>query len=220
MTATNKTDRDRFLNELCAEFDLHPTQIRFDERGEPKLDFEALQIVTHALCKQIQQDSVEPARIAEEGNYVTCLAHLILVDGREVRRYGFASLGESLGEDRIETIGQAVKVASARAYKQALRGIGFNPLRAWRLHQSGHTVKLAPLTTNSDNRSRELHALATQLGYINGSDRRAYRDLLHLMYGKRSSTQLNEDELAELITFLRGHLNRKTREREMEAQAA
>lgn len=219
MTATTnaQTDRDLFIEELCAEFDLQPLQIRFDERGEPVLDFAALQIVTHALCSEIKEDKVEPWRIMEDDSYVTCLAELVLEDGRRISRYGFASIGESLGAERIENTAQAISVASARAYRQALRAIGFNPIRAYRLRQSGQKLQLTPMASNADNRSRELHALATELGYIKNGDRTLYVELLKLMYGKASSVLLSATELDELITFLRGHSLRKKREQEAKA---
>jgi len=207
-------DRTALVTELCETYDLTPNQITFNAAGEPQLSFDALQTMTHRLCTVIQQDEVYPNNPDEGRKVISCTARFTLTDGREISRVDIAQIGERFGDDdTIETVQQAVNVASARAYRKALRAIGFNPIR---VHLQGS--QFAPTTVGEDDDitvNRELHALATELGYIRGNDRTLYRDLIRTMYGgKVSTTQMTQIEVRELTAFLRQQAARLRRERE------
>lgn len=205
-------DRDALVTELCETYDLTPGQISFNAKGEPQLNFDALQTMTHRLCNVIQQDEVYPNSLEDARHFISCTARLTLTDGREISRVDIAQIGEKMGDDTIESVPQAINVASARAYRKALRAIGFNPIR---VHLQG--VEFTPTADDEDDIkvNRELHALASELGYIKGSDRTLYRDLIRTMYGgKVSTTQMTQIEVRELTAFLRQQAARLRRDRE------
>ncbi len=213
------TDRDKLVAELCETYDLSPGQITFNSIGEPVLNFDALQVMTHALCTQIKYDEVSPNNLEHANNFISCTARLTLDDGREITRVDIAQMGERIGtEDSIESIPQAINVASARAYRKALRAIGFNAIRAHYQAKQGNAFAAEVENEDDSKDRRELHALAAELGYIKGNDRNLYRDLLRTMYnGKVSSTQLTDIEARELLAFLRQQAARVRREAELKA---
>ncbi len=213
------TDRDKLVAELCETYDLSPGQITFNSIGEPVLNFDALQVMTHTLCTQIKYDEVSPNNIEQARKFVSCTARLTLKDGREITRVDIAQMGERIGtEDSIESVPQAINVASARAYRKALRAIGFNAIRAHYQAKQGNAFAAEVESEDDSKDRRELHALAAELGYIKGNDRNLYRDLLRTMYnGKVSSTQLTEIEARELLAFLRQQAARVRREAELKA---
>lgn len=210
-------ERDALVRDLCETYDLTPGQISFNANGEPQLNFDALQTMTHRLCTVIQQDEVYPNSLDDARHFISCTARLTLTDGREISRVDIAQIGESIGDgDKIETVPQAVNVASARAYRKALRAIGFNPIR---VHLQN--VEFTPTADDEDDIkvNRELHALASELGYIKGNDRTLYRDLIRTMYGgKVSTTQMTQVEVRELTAFLRQQAARLRRDRENDAE--
>lgn len=209
-------DRNALVNELCSAYDLTPGQISFNASGEPQLNFDALQAMTHRLCTVIQQDDVYPNNLEDARHFISCTARLTLTDGREISRVDIAQMGEKMGEDTIETVTQAVNVASARAYRKALRAIGFNPIR---VHFQNGEFSATFADDDDIAVNRELHALASELGYIKGNDRTLYRDLIRTMYGgKVSSTQMTQTEVRELTAFLRQQAARLRRDRENDAE--
>lgn len=214
------TDRDKLVAELCETYDLSPGQITFNAIGEPVLNFDALQVMTHALCTQIKYDEVSPNNIENANHFISCTARLTLDDGREITRVDIAQMGERIGqEDSIESIPQAINVAAARAYRKALRAIGFNAIRAHYQAKQGNAFYANVEGEDDSKDRRELHALATELGYIKkDGDRSLYRNLLSTIYnGKMSSTQLTDIEARELLAFLRQQAARLRRDAELKA---
>lgn len=211
-------NRETLVQELCEQYDLTAGQISFNANGEPQLNFDALQAMTHRLCNAIQQDEVYPNNLEDAKHFVSCTARLTLTDGREISRVDIAQIGERIGDDdTIETIPQAVNVASARAYRKALRAIGFNPVR---VHLQGSQFSPTVEADDDITVNRELHALASELGYIKGNDRNLYRELIRTMYGgKTSTTQMTPIEVRELTAFLRQQAARIRRDNEYKQAA-
>ena len=210
--------------EIQNEYSIELTQISFDKKtGQLILDLEALQVMAHALCPQIVEDRVDISKMDSLNGYHICNATLLIDNGtpkgKLIVRPGTALIGEQLSEEAVVMHApQANNLAAARAYRSALRAIGFDPLRAHRQRSSGQPVTLEDEFESADKLRKELHALATDLGFIQGSNRTEYRELLRVMYGGRtSSLQLSDDEVRQLISFLRARLNARERARDQKA---
>lgn len=219
-------EQNDLANELIGEYGIERSQISFDSRsGQLILDFEALQVMAHALCPDVLEDKIEIHKLDGENNYYICTATLHVDNdtpaGKLVIRPGAAILGEILSEtESVMRPPQAISLAAARAYRSALRAIGFDPLRAHRQRLSGQPVTLNDEFEQADKLRKELHALASDLGFIQGKDRSAYRELLRVMYGGRtSSLQLEDDEVRQLTSYLRARLNARERAADLKAAA-
>lgn len=204
--------------ELIAQYGLSESNLSFTPEGEISFDFEGLQLMTSQLCAGLASDEVNPRPFHEDQKYFYCESTLKLQNGLQVKRTGVAMIGEPLGSEKINSVYQAISIASARAYRLALRGIGFDPVRAHVQRQNGEQFKPEIESDATSRLRKELHALATDLGYIVGADRSAYQELLRVMYGGRtSSTDLNDSELQQLTTFLRASLRARQRREELKA---
>lgn len=183
---------------------------RFDNgTGEPLLGYEDKQTLVNSLCEDIAEDSAEI--ICHDEREARCKAVIVLKDGRRYDRTGFCLIGEQLGDgDQVTNPQQAVAIAQGRAYNAALRAINFNPLRAYRQLKSGSAVEppTPELSSEDSNSRKRLHALAAEAGYINGSDKSKYRQLLSAMYGVNTSAPLNIEQINNLCGFLQAELNR------------
>lgn len=206
------------IQELKATYGLSDSNIKSDSNGEIAFDFEGLQVMVSQLCTGLESDEVNVRPFQENQTYFYCDSILKLKDGMTVRRTGVAMMGEPLGEESINSVYQAISIASARGYRQSLRAIGFDPIRAHRQRMSGEPFTPEPESDNTARLRKELHALATELGYIVGLDRSAYRELLRVMYaGRTSSTELTDSEILQLVTFLRASLRARQRGEELKA---
>ncbi|MGE0133286.1 MAG: hypothetical protein AB7U82_34850 [Blastocatellales bacterium] len=214
-TATTWTKEQLDLaKELTTEYGIDPAQISFDAKtGQLILEFEALQAMAHTLCPGMVTDQIEIHKNDAEAGYHICNAILDLANGKRVIRPGVAIIGEELGDgEAVLRLPQAISLASARAYRSALRAIGFDPLRAHRQRTTGQQPTLEDGTERADALRRELHAVATELGLINGKDKTAYREMMRVMYdGRTSSLDLDDEEARQFTAYLRARLNARER---------
>jgi len=214
----NPTDPKDLVLEMMAEYDLSESNVSVKTNGEITFDLEALQILTRQLCTQLKHDELTIRPFGEDQRFYYCDSTLTLKDGTTVKRSGVAMIGEPLGNEVIVTALQALSIAGGRAYRACLRAIGFDPIRAHRQKANGMTLVVESEDERSNKLRKELHALATELGYIVGADRSAYIELLRVMYGGRtSSTELRDSEISQLTIFLRASLRARQRGQELKA---
>lgn len=212
-------NQTELVREFVATYDISPDHISFDgENPTPIFHHEALATIAGRLL-DFTSLSVSPTRIEE--TYAMAKATLTLESGRTVTNFGYCSKGETLsGDKRVEDIPTALDVARVRALRAALRMIGFDPVRAHNARAAtevkteaatvdGVPNGAAPLGfPDADPRTKDLrfiHAMATELGYINGNDTREYRRQIGIYFpGCTSAGELSDRERAQFIAILRG----------------
>lgn len=213
------------VQELSEQYGLTEANISVKSNGEIQLDLEGLQILTSQLCTQLAEDELSPRPFHDDQKYFYCESTLTLGDGRRVKRTGTAMMGEALGDhDSVQTAQQAISIASGRAYRASLRAIGFDPIRAHKMKNSGLTLVIETEDQRKSNLRKQIHGIATDLKLIDGSDRSKYTATLAAMYdGRISTTDLDEDECQQFLAFLRAKQQARSRgiqlrvERELKA---
>lgn len=214
----NPTNPKELVTELREQYALSESNITVKENGDIAFDLEGLQIMASQLCTELASDELSPRPFHDDQKYFYCDSTLKLKNGLTVKRTGVAMMGELLGDDVISSVHQALSISAGRAYRLSLRAISFDPIRAHKQKANGMALVAESEDERSGKLRKELHALATELGYIVGADRSAYIELLRVMYGGRaSSTELRDDELMQLITFLRASLRARQRGQELKA---
>lgn len=200
------------VQELCEQYGLTESNITVKENGELTLDLEGLQTMTSQLCGELVNDELNVRPFHDDQKYFYCDSIMTLANGRSVKRTGTAMMGEPLGTDSVSTVQQALSIASGRAYRSSLRAIGFDPIRAHRQKNTGLTLVIETEEQRQANLRKQIHGLATDLRLIEGTDRSKYIGTLAAMYdGRTSSTDLDEDELQQFLTFLRAKQSARSR---------
>ncbi len=196
--------QETVAREFIEKYGLEPKQISFDgEREEPIFDFDALSILSLRLS-DIPEIRVEPGDFNNAAGIATANCRILLADGRVREVYGSCLVGELMYDgSEVTDINQALKIAQARALRNGLRAVAFDPVRAHNLakteQQSSNEFK--------DVRSKELaeaHALGQELGYIVGDNKVAWSNLISVNFpGVRSSGDLNDLQRSQFLTMLR-----------------
>lgn len=197
--------QEEIQREFIQAYGLDPKQISFEgERPEPIFDFDALSTLSLALT-DIPDIRVEPGDFNHIAGLTTANCRITLRDGRAREVYGNCMVGEEMHDGTlVENIGQALNIARARALRNGLRAVAFDPLRA---HNNAKANQQAT-TEFSDVRSKELaeiHILGAELGYIKGEDKTAWRTMIGTYFeGKSSSAELSDLHRSQLLGMLRG----------------
>ncbi|HYE72580.1 MAG TPA: hypothetical protein VEF04_04580 [Blastocatellia bacterium] len=202
-------DLQQAVVQIKDDYPIEANQI-FIENGDVYFDFEALSTLRIALAPQITSVDLSLHQIEQEQGYAVWNCALTLDDGRTISSSGYAQVGESLPNgDKIENIKSASDLSRVRAYRTALSGIGFNPIRAYIAHKKGQPVNLQPIVddpvTQRAKDVKAIHAIATEIGYIWGNDKTAYCNLLASFYqGRQSTKELSDAEVAQFRSILTG----------------
>lgn len=216
----NPTNPKELVVELIETYDLGESNVSVKPNGEIVFDLEGLQIMTSKLCTDLVNDELAIRPFHEDQKYFYCDSILTLKGGRTVKRSGVAMIGEQLGDEIISNFQQAQSIAAGRAYRNGLRAIAFDPIRAHRLKTSGFTLIAETEDEARITLRKELHALAHDLGYIVGANNDKYRELLRVMYnGRTSSTELNDEEIQQLVLFLRASKRARQRAEQLKQEA-
>jgi hypothetical protein len=192
--------QEEMAREFMEAYGLARKQISFDGVSEqPIFDFDALSILSLKLT-DIPDIRVEPGDFHNAAGIATAICRITLRDGRTREVYGNCLVGEVMHDDSEGSdIGQALKIAQARALRTGLRAVGFDPVRAHRMQQS-EAGEFQDLRTSQ---LAELHILGAELGYIIGDDKTAWKNLVHSHFGVTSSADLNELQRSQFLTTLR-----------------
>ena len=200
------TDEQKLIRaQFIAAHGLDADQISFEgDSNEPILDYESLNMLRLKLTNIESIDTSYISRDYDMG-YASCEATGNLPDGRNSRITESAEIGEPMPDGgKLETMRQAVNVAQARALRRLIRALGINILKAHQEYiQKGNTSEGVPVDPRIA-RTKEIHALAAEIGYINGTDKSDYQNHIAAMFdGRTSSKDLDDLELSKLTTSLR-----------------
>lgn len=201
--------QEELINELVQTYGLDPEQIGFDgESLEPILDFEALCVLRERLtnfkCVDVSRVSFD-----QEAGEATATCIIANAEGREITVSDFAQIGEAMPDgSKVSTSIQAKRLARARAMRSGIRAAGVNLMKAHKYFiEHGNTLDFQPIDVRETMR-KELHALAGEIGFINGSDRSKYeKHIAELFDGRTSSSDLNDIERGQLRVSLRAIRN-------------
>lgn len=189
--------------ELAATYDIDPDDIVFyGPAVPPTFGFEAGCILTNRLAEP-QSLSFHPvASVLGDAASFNC--RLVTRDGLVREMVGTAFVGECDRDGEQLSPSQLEMLAQNRALRGTLRVAGIDLLR---LH---HLRSAKPLAA-ADPKPRdprvtllaEVHALAEELGLIEGSDESGYRGILKARYGETTASKLTNAELGDLAAFFR-----------------
>lgn len=209
---TRNKQQQAIADEFCQTYALTPDQISFDgEKTEPIFDFEALSTLALELG-DFKEISVTLNEVNVPGAYVSSQCHLVLADGTERSYFGVAFTSETLHNgELLDSHTAACNLSSTRALRKALRGAGFDAVRAHQaVKQSKQTFEASFDGDDDATRQRkQRHALATELGWIknNGADKRVYQDQMMRFFGTSNGNNLSEKQNEIFITTMRSLLN-------------
>jgi hypothetical protein len=189
---------------LVLEFDAHhgidPNQISFKgDSLEPIFDYKALSVLRLKLTDIVDMHASIEERDHATG-LVTARCTATLPSSRSVSDLGTAYVGETLGNGMVvANMIEAQNVALARALRRAIRAAGVNLLKAHQLWLQLGTIAQSDPLDGRKVRQRELHALRDEWG---DSDEQ-YRDFIERLFGVRSSLQLNDEQMSQLVSTYR-----------------
>lgn len=181
--------------------------IFFDETPTPFFLFEALAQIVAALGS-FREVAVTHPEIDERNGNATCEAALTLEDGRVVRSFGSAFVGDTLLGKEVSDFQMAFDLSRARALRSALRLAGFDVVKKHEQHKRGLKAETPTLAPEEEQRNRELaeiHIVAEEAGLIVGGDKSAYYRQLGVFFpGVQSASHLNARERSQFAALLRG----------------
>lgn len=200
--------QELIVNEYANYYDIARDQISFEgDSDTPFFHFEALSRIVTELSNfteiAVRETAIEPSR-----NYVTCEASITLKDGRIVRSFGSAFVGESLqGGAGVDDLQTALDVARARGLRSALRMVGFDPVRAHEAAKRGESLYPKP-QPEDEARQRDLaqiHIIATEAGVLEPQNDERYRKLIATFFPEcTSAAELDAAQRSQFIAILRG----------------
>lgn len=201
------TDQKLLIAELQAAYGIDPNEvIFFSDDAEPFFGYEATCVLCDKLT-DLRDINIEPF----EQSFVDSLSlrcTLTLQDGRTRSAVGVVNVNEQI-DGVTMTTQQLYATASARAIRNALRTAGINLLRNHeyrKTNQPGGVAFAHPPLDERQRLLREVHALGLETGYIIGTDKSAWHQVLSVRYGVEASSDLGVELLRNFAAFLRSQL--------------
>ena len=193
--------QEELAREFVEAYGLDRKQISFEGASEqPIFDFDALSILSLRLT-DIPDIRVEPGDFHNAAGIATAICRITLRDLRAREVYGNCLVGEVMYDGtEVADIGQALKIAQARALRTGLRAVGFDPVRARKSQQ----VEGTQFKDLRSTELAELHLLGEALGYIIGEDKTAWKNLISTHFrGQTSSGDLDDLQRSQFLSTMR-----------------
>lgn len=198
--------------EFIDAYSFAPEQISFDgESLDPIFDFDALALLSTKLC-DLPQIDLGLGSVDRSIGLATAVGVVILPNGSCRKIFAAAQVGEEMPDgEPIKDINQAINIARARALRNILRAVGFNPVRAHRVFTDSEGMQMMELVP-VDPRLKQLaeihlHAQALDLivvgpnGFLNKE--RYQQRMAMICDGKTSCRDLTDEERAKWLQSLR-----------------
>jgi hypothetical protein len=220
--------------EFCEAYNFAPEQISFDGPSlDPIFDFDALALLSTKLC-DLPQIDLGLGSVDRVLGLATAVGIVMLPNGSSRKIFAAAQVGELMPDgEPIKDINQAINISRARALRNILRAVGFNPVAAHRVFTDSEGTQMLELVP-VDPRLKQLaeihlHAQALDLivvgpnGFLN---KERYQQRMSMVCdGKTSCRDLTDEQRAQWLQCLRAwskaaNLKRSiTRNRNLVAQA-
>jgi len=214
--------QEELAREFMETYGLERKQIGFDGSSpDPIFDYEALSLLSLVLG-DIPSIRTEPGDFNNAAGLASAICHLTLNDNRSREVFGTCLVGEILHDNsEVADISQALKIAQARAVRNGLRAVGFDPVKAHRLAKADQPSP----NQFTDVRTKELaeiHILGKELGFIfdvpnaGGTgvveNKTAWKNIIGTHFkGKTSSGELADLERSQFLQMLRSWKSARTR---------
>lgn len=185
---------------IVQTYDVDPNEITFfSDDAEPFLGYEAGCVMLNRLMPDLADIDIEPLPPLVPGGINLKVR---LTDGNGHTRSGLGIVHPSdEAQNNQLSMQQLQYLAQSRGLRSALRAAGIDLMR---LHRSRANVAefSGPSSTNRAHLTRQLHALASEVGFIIGDDRQNYHRFMMHRYGVGSSSQMSEEVLADAVAAL------------------
>jgi hypothetical protein len=196
-------EQEELVKEFMSIYGIQESQISFEgESADPILDFDALCLIANELG-DFPTITTVPLESNQNGR---ATAQCTITDGRGVTRSQFGScfIGAPLPDGKTVDDDQTnLDVAQARALRRALRSIGFSVVSSHKSRMAGIVKpQSVPVDSQRVRDSKQLHALACELGYITSESKSKYQGMLATHFdGKISSKDLTDVEMSQAIAI-------------------
>lgn len=231
---TYSKEQRAIQKEFCDAYGFTPEQVGFDGPSvDPIFDFDALAMLSIKLCDlpHVETDLGTVDRLL---GLATARGIVTLPNSNTRKIFASAMIGELMPDgEPIKDINQAILVARARAFRNILRAVGFDPVAAHKVFKESNGTQqlaLAPVDPRLKQLAEiHLHAQALDLIVVSGDgfvNRTRYEQKMAMVCGgKTSCRDLTEEERAIWLNALRAwtkaaNITRRVdRNRERVAQA-
>lgn len=191
----------RLVEELQNAYGLKPDDVIFyNDKPEPFFTYEA----TCQLCNQLTEiKDIDLDPVTQFQNTTAMRCRFTFENGSSRSAVGLVNHSEKIEEQPMNE-NQRVALASARAIRNTLKASGINLLTAhYQIKNSGEIINQPRENELRKKLLAEVHVLAEESGFISGHDKTPWRNLLSKRYLVWSSKDLSENELSDLVAFLR-----------------
>lgn len=198
---TYTAEQNILIAEYCATYGLEPEQITFfTDDPKPFFDREATAILLHKLTNAVGIEDVPLASVFPDN--ITIQYKVTFEDGSFASSTGMANLNEKIDGEAMSPE-QIKSLATARAARSALTNKGIDLVK---LHEAtkGNVAQFSgPAQTEREKLLREVHALGSEVGFIIGTNKDHWYQLLERRYGAPASSSLGDGDLKDLAAFLK-----------------
>lgn len=190
------------VSSIVQAYGTDPNDITFfSDSNEPFLGYETSCVMLNALAPDLKDIDAEPL-FPTQPDVVS--VKVILTDEKGRSRSGLGTVNTNEKDEAGQPLSsqQMQYTALSRGLRSAMRMAGIDLMR---LHNAGGKVAEfsgPDASAERNHLSRQLHALAAEVGYIQGTERAAYSKFLMHRYGVSSSTQLSDELLRDAVAAL------------------
>ncbi|HQU84837.1 MAG TPA: hypothetical protein PKY59_16990 [Pyrinomonadaceae bacterium] len=194
------SEQTNLVSELTSTYGIEPEDILFfGNDPKPFLTYEATCVLCNSLT-MLNSIDIESVNSNFRDSYVFRCT-LLTNDGRTRSAVGVVNAnevvdGKPLSEQQITQLG------SSRAIRNALKTAGIDLMRLHNEAIKGDSSNL-PFKSSYASLLGQAHALGSEAQLIQGDNKAAWYAILQNRYGVSSSNQLNEEQLADFVAFLK-----------------
>lgn len=197
---TYTKDQHALIAELAATYGVEPDQIRFFSADpRPFFDHEAAAAICRRLAGARGIKNHQVASINADSISMEC--EITFDDGFTSSAVGVANTNETI-DGKPMTEEQLKRLATSRAMRGTLVNAGVDLLKLHNQKMFG-TVTDISTRTNRQKLSNEAHALGEEVCAIVGKNKTVWMKMLLKRYGVFTSTTLSDEQLADLVAFLK-----------------
>jgi hypothetical protein len=203
---TYTREQHALIAELAATYGLEPDQIVFfGDDPEPLFDREACAVLIFRLT---EASGIDDSLVQSPFPDAIAVHYMITFkDGTFAGSDGAANLNET-ADGKALTPEQIKSLATGRACRSALRNKGINLLKlhfAAKAKANGNVATpqfSGPPRSERETLLRQVHALGTEAGLIDGDNKTGWYNLLAVRYNVAGSNELTDYLLKDLAAHL------------------
>ncbi len=193
------------VRDLVETYGIDHTEIKFfaDDPQTPFIGYDASCVMLDKLMPDLVEIDVDFEK-AQLQDSIQIKVRLTDARGRKRAGVGIVNRNEKDAEGNPLTDQQLHYTALARALRSALRAAGIDLIK---LHRNRSNIAefsgVADVRAEAERLRREVHALGSEVGFIDGTDKTHWRRFLTNRYKVASSSHLGVEQLADLASALK-----------------